>query len=360
MSCCGGPLRTLPLFVPPRPGEAIDSWLEALAAGHDVPFGAVLRQCGLLGRGSRRGFSGGFIGAGADVVEAIASTTGVPIDGVRAMTMPTCEGGAPPIRHPWVWRRSSRACPLCLRVTGGRWMLAWRHNVRFVCATHSCVLLDTCTVCGRPWRVRQHPVNQVPRLNYCANLSLGAVRGSGLMCGVDLTVLEAPLLSDHHPTFHAQRIFGDLVAGRAVPLNVYGSAITAVAAREDLRVLTRWMLKSADLTTLDRLLSDQDVGVLGADHSQLRTDPGRFTQRAGTYPTAIDMAIGTTLALGVLDSPSPTDAKEALARILAVADPESVLRLVRGPSRRLLTDELDAVLVGAFNRTFRGRSRRWL
>lgn len=360
MSYGDGPLRALPLLVQPCTGESIDSWLEAVAARHDVPFGDVLRQCGLVGLDTRRGFAGGFISPGGGMIEAISYATGVPADAVATMTLPAGEGGGAPSRNPWAWRRASRTCPLCLRMTGGRWMLAWRHNAPFVCATHHCVLLDTCTVCGRPWRVRQHPVNQIPRMNHCANLSPAAIRGSDLMCGVDVTVLQAPTLADHHPTLHAQRIFGELVAGRAVPLGVYGSAITAVAAREDLRVLTRWMLKSADLTALDRLLSDQDVGVLRADHSQLRLDPGRFTQRAGTYPTAIDMAIGTTLALGVLDSPSPAEAKEALSRILAVASPESVLRLVRGPSRRLLTDKVDAVLVGAFNRTFKGRSRRWL
>ncbi|QFS90485.1 hypothetical protein FIV07_06965 [Mycobacterium sp. THAF192] len=360
MSCRGGPLRTLPLLVHPFPGEAIDSWLEAVAARHEVPFGDVLRQCGLVGLGSRRGFSGGFISAGADVIGVISDTTGVPAEAVERTTLPSGEGGAGPVRHPWAWRRGSRACPLCLRTTGGRWMLAWRHNVPFVCAAHNCVLLDTCTACGRPWRLRQHQVNQIPRMNRCANLSPGAVCGSGLMCGADLTILQATALADNHPTIRAQRIVDELYAGRTVSLGVYSAAVPAVVVREDLRVLTRWMLRAADLTALDQLLSIEDAGVLRADHPQLRLDPGRFTQRAGTYPTAIDMAIGTTLALGVLDSPSPAEAKEALSRILAVASPESVLRLVRGPSRRLLTDEVDAVLVGAFNRTFRGRSRRWL
>ncbi|WP_235733249.1 hypothetical protein [Mycolicibacterium neoaurum] len=170
--------------------------------------------------------------------------------------------------------------------------------------------------------------------------------------------MQATVLADRHPTLHAQRILGELVEGRTVSLGVYGAAVPSVSAREDLRVLTRWLLKAADLNTLDGLLSDEHVGVLDADGPQVRTDPGRFTQRAGIYPTAIDMAIGTTLVLGVLNSPTAEEAKEALARILAVVRPESALRLVRGPSRRLLTDGIDAVLVGAFNSTFKGHHRR--
>lgn len=354
----GGPSRTLPLHVKPRPGEAIDSWLEAVAARHQVPFGAVLRQCGLLAQSDRRGFSCAFIMAESGVAEAIAHTTGVKDDEVRTMSLPAGEGGTPPIRHPWAWRRGSRACPLCLRTTGGRWMLAWRHNVAFVCATHHCVLLDICAACGRPWRVRQHRVDQVPRMNHCANLSPGAVDGSVLMCGADLTILQATVLTDDHPALRAQRILDELVEGRTVSLGMYGGAVPSASAREDLRVLTRWLLKAADLTALDRLLSDEHAGVLRADAPQVRTDPGRFTQRAGIYPTALDMAIGTTLVLGVLDRPTPVAAQDALARIMAIVRPESALRLVRGPSRRLLTDGVDAVLVGAFNSTFKGRHRR--
>jgi len=358
MSYGGAGLRTLPLLVEPRPGESVDSWLEAVAARHQVPFGAVLRQCGLLALGDRRGFSCAFIMAESGVAEAIACASGVPAGDVRQMSLPAGQGGTKHARHPWAWRRGSRACPLCLRTTGGRWMLAWRHNASFVCATHRCVLLDTCTICEAPWRVRQHRVDRIPKMNHCANLSPHAVRGSGLMCGADLTIMQATVLADRHPTLHAQRILGELVEGRTVSLGVYGAAVPSVSAREDLRVSTRWLLKAADLNTLDGLLSDEHVGVLDADGPQVRTDPGRFTQRAGIYPTAIDMAIGTTLVLGVLNSPTAEEAKEALARILAVVRPESALRLVRGPSRRLLTDGIDAVLVGAFNSTFKGHHRR--
>lgn len=38
-------LRTLPLAVAPTRGEALDSWLEAIAARHQTPFGDILRSC---------------------------------------------------------------------------------------------------------------------------------------------------------------------------------------------------------------------------------------------------------------------------------------------------------------------------
>jgi hypothetical protein len=39
--------RTLPFRIVPIDGEALDSWLEAIAFRHDAPFGAVLRRCGI-------------------------------------------------------------------------------------------------------------------------------------------------------------------------------------------------------------------------------------------------------------------------------------------------------------------------
>lgn len=46
--------RTLPLRVEPLPGEAIDSWLEAVARTHRATFGSVLDQCGIDMRSMNR------------------------------------------------------------------------------------------------------------------------------------------------------------------------------------------------------------------------------------------------------------------------------------------------------------------
>ena len=40
-------VRTLPLRVPPLPGEALDSWLEAVAARHNARMGDLLHHVGI-------------------------------------------------------------------------------------------------------------------------------------------------------------------------------------------------------------------------------------------------------------------------------------------------------------------------
>jgi hypothetical protein len=48
-SCCAEPTfgRTLPVRVAPMPGEALDSWLEAIAFRYRVAMGDVMSWCGI-------------------------------------------------------------------------------------------------------------------------------------------------------------------------------------------------------------------------------------------------------------------------------------------------------------------------
>ncbi|MEX3742976.1 MULTISPECIES: hypothetical protein [Mycolicibacterium] len=122
-----------------------------------------------------------------------------------------------------------------------------------------------------------------------------------------------------------------------------------------MRVLARWMLRAAELTALDRVLSTVDAVVLGANAAPSVTDPDRFAQRSGIHPVAIDMAIGYTLALEVLDSPTPRAAHELLALVMAEVRPEWALRLVRGRGRGQVSEDVSVVLMSAFDSVFRGR-----
>ena len=40
-------VRTLPLLVAPVGGEALDSWLEAIADRYTIPLGEVMSRCGI-------------------------------------------------------------------------------------------------------------------------------------------------------------------------------------------------------------------------------------------------------------------------------------------------------------------------
>jgi hypothetical protein len=350
-------LRTLPLRVEPLPGEAIDSWLEAVARTHRATFGSVLDQCGIDTRSlNRKPWQQIFLAPPPGVINNIAYTTGMSADAVRAMTLSPAEGDSVLNRHRWAWRRSSRACPHCLAETGGRWFLHWRHNLCFICTKHNCVLIDACASCGRPWRTRRHHASVIPTENCCPNPPNTAMPGKGLMCGAYLPALQTIGLPDDHSATRAQRLICDHAGHRRQTApSLYGTSVRADDVLEDLRVLARWMLQAAELTALDQILSTFDAPILGKEAAPAVGSPDRFTERAGVHPVAIDVAIGNTLALAVLDSPTPRAARELLSLVMAVVRPEWALRLVRGRGREHLSDDVAAVLVAAFDSVFRGQ-----
>ena len=59
------PARTLPLRVPIVPGEALDSWLEALARRHQVTVGTLITALGWHMPPSPGGLVAGLPGPGA-------------------------------------------------------------------------------------------------------------------------------------------------------------------------------------------------------------------------------------------------------------------------------------------------------
>lgn len=139
-------------------------------------------------------------------------------------------------------------------------------------------------------------------------------------------------------------------------LALYGASVSPDVVDTDLRVLTGWMLRSADLSALDEVLSIMNARVLaGGGLPEPETDPRRFNVRAGLHPTAMDMAVGSALAVAVLDSVNPGVATELLSRVMAIVSPEWALRMVRGRGRAQLSNEAGAVLVSAFNASFKSR-----
>ena len=86
--------------------------------------------------------------------------------------------------------------------------------------------------------------------------------------------------------------------------------------------MARWMLRAAELTVLDRILSTVGAAVLDVDSAPTETSPDRFAQRSGIHPVATDIAIGYTLAMAVLDSPTPQAAQNILALVMAEVQPE--------------------------------------
>ena len=134
------PPRTLPLRVPPVPGEALDSWLEALARRHQVTVGTLVTALGWHMPGSPGGLVAGIP---AQVLRRLEQQAGLPAgrldDAVLDRYLPLAAAR----------RRGSRYCPSFLAERDGRWLLAWRLGWMFACTTHGVLLCDTCPSCGQ-------------------------------------------------------------------------------------------------------------------------------------------------------------------------------------------------------------------
>jgi hypothetical protein len=158
---------TLPIRVQPIAGEALDSWLAAVAHRLQTPLGDLLREIGLPSQTSDR--SGDVLLNEWTVllrepeIEAIANATGISRSAIAAMTLSRYDGHALIIdlatrqveqRRLWGRHGSSRFCPDCLAETGGRWQLSWRLGWSFACTIHRRLLPDVCPGCQRVPRRR--------------------------------------------------------------------------------------------------------------------------------------------------------------------------------------------------------------
>ncbi|MER5743626.1 TniQ family protein [Streptomyces sp. NPDC002225] len=159
----------IPIWVPPLPGETLDSWIEAYAERLRATSREFLNHLG-MGKATARQLTVRLSPAEQTV---ISRATGVAPAAVDGMTLSRYDGIAITIRdegkalgHPPHWRMTagSRFCPPCLQEDRGRWQLAWRVPWTFVCLRHSVVLLDLCPRCATPpmamGRVRHRPTTR--------------------------------------------------------------------------------------------------------------------------------------------------------------------------------------------------------
>ena len=155
--------RTFPIRLAPLPGEALDSWLEALAHRLNVCLGDVLGDLGLAAP-SKNGIrdhavpTDWTIALRDEEAARIAHATGADPKQLHDMTLMRFDGRALRIDQDkrrvsryrlWERPRGSRFCPECLAGSGGRWPLTWRLGWSFACLTHYRLLADRCPACDR-------------------------------------------------------------------------------------------------------------------------------------------------------------------------------------------------------------------
>ena len=183
------PGRTLPLRVPIVAGEALDSWLEALARRSQVTVGTLTAALGWPVPATPGGLVAGIP---AQVLRRLEDQAGLP---AGRLDVAVLDRHLPlgPIR-----RRGSWYCPSCLAERDGRWLLAWRLGWTFACTTHRVLLCDTCPACGQAPRGRGGRAGLNPP-GTCPN----TIKRTNC-CSADLRQATADRLAPGHPVLAAQ------------------------------------------------------------------------------------------------------------------------------------------------------------
>lgn len=316
-------VRTLPIRVAPVPGEAMDSWLEALAARSHSSWGDLLRAVGLGDVAGDRSARARYplMTPTSGAVDVLAAATGVPSLVLKSMAYDALYPGAADVSVGWRRQvlRGSRYCPACLDQNGGRWPLWWRLRWAFACPIHHCLLVDLCPHCQRPPRSRALPADVIPTPGRCM-LPASAARGrSSRRCGADLVGAEVVALPKQHPALRAQDEILAVVSagsastgiyqGRPVPVTQYFRDLTAIGMRA-LRYGSNDELRAATgcLENTDPLADASELTVV---------DPAQPRNRS--RESAAHTAVAMCAAVPVLSASSVPAAGDRLRWLIASA-----------------------------------------
>lgn len=327
-------LRTLPIRLQPLPGEALDSWLEALAFRMRMPAGALLRSVGLRRRAQLKSSDGlasdWMIRLQSEEASTVAELTGTTTSQVMSMTLAAYDGRAllidqetGQVNRYRLWGRNagSRYCPDCLAGTGGRWSLSWRLGWSFACVYHRCLLADACPSCGRMQRIRryrgEHPLHPA-HCSYPATDSTARFR-----CGTDLRDTVPVRLSAGHPALTAQQLILEIIETGQASFGVYAALPTAsIQALADVKAVAgRALAPASGEGLLHRLPADLLALYQGArsgsrppGHSPYSPAPHHAPVSPGLMaPSHVPVtAAGVLAAIDVLGRPSIQAAGRAL------------------------------------------------
>ncbi|NJP42973.1 TniQ family protein [Actinacidiphila epipremni] len=239
-------LRTLPIRVVPRPGESLDSWLEALAHRNRVDFREILVSLGLH---HRRGgeIPDHTIYLQPEEARRAAAASGVPAKQLHTMTLRQYDGHAVvlhaerrSVNRMQLWGRAgSRFCPECLREQDGRWQVRWRLPWSFACVRHRTLLAHACPACGQRARHGRVTLYRAIPPHQCSR----SLERSGPFCQADLTLTPTTPISSGSPVLAAQECINDLLS--QVESGQPDGQLEPRSFFNDLRALAGWTLRGA-------------------------------------------------------------------------------------------------------------------
>jgi AraC-like DNA-binding protein len=325
--------RTLPIHLPPLPGEGIDSWLEAFAHRLHVPLTHLLPQLGLPGGTHPAARQSDPPTQWTTLLrphqaQSVATACGTTEAAVHAMTLAHYDGRALLLDHATgqvnrrrLWGRAtgSRFCPDCLRENHGRWPLAWRLGWIYACVRHRRLLADACPGCGSPQRMRPHHRRGIPLPGRCANRRPGPwnVRDQHHRCDYPLQQTPVPHLPTGHPALNAQQQLIEVIEHGTASFGRYRyHPHPALAVLSDVRALAaQFMAQPAHgqgsdaIWRLPTALEGPEPGPRAA-----RTPRPRAARRPGFMAPAdaADTAVALSAAMDILADPDVHRAGQTL------------------------------------------------
>jgi hypothetical protein len=314
--------RTLPLRVAPIAGEALDSWIEAIASRHKVPLGDVMTRCGMqpAGRAAR-----GLLSLSHNEILRTSAATGIDIAVIEAMTWQRYHAHSADAEQSrsslWLRRVGSRFCPQCLRESHGRWPLAWRLNWTFACVRHRCLLADSCFACGTAQRRQPLCASRIPRLGRCPAACYRQAEDTIAECNADLGAADVLRMLRIHPVLSAQIAIDGLLDGNASDFALYGGATPLGAAvLSDVRLLAQWIMSAVGQAPLNHYLPGDVAGAVSRHRQSSMWPDDQYWRSARITPSAVDTAAGVSLALRVLSLLNIDDAIAVLQRLMKASN----------------------------------------
>lgn len=315
-------MRTLPIRVNPIDGEALDSWLEALAHRTHTAFGDLLQAVGLATHPQTTA-AWWMVGLSSTEIETVSAVTGVSSATLNRMTLHRYADDAVHLDRrlyvaerylPWSTPTGSGFCPACLEETGGRWNLDWRLGWTFVCIKHHCLLAHACPECGGVQRGRAHIKETIPQLGRCSNPATSALGRSPKRCGADLSHARVSIFRIEHPVIKAQQTVNAIIATATPGFGLYNAHTQPRASvLADIRAVAGRVLAYATPRDLEAVIPADLLAVYRGPirRPSSRRGPSRDPRQVVPTPAA-SAAVGVVAALNVLDHVSVADAGEAL------------------------------------------------
>lgn len=307
--------RTLPIRLEPTDGEALDSWLEALAHRTRTGFGDLLMALGLP-TANQQGAGRWITQLTPEQSRSISDATETAPERIGAMTLDWYSGRALHIdprkattnrQFAWSQVRGSRFCPACLDENGGRWQLAWRLESSFACLIHRRLLADTCPGCSKPQRIRPHVGYAVPQPGLCGNPSIGALGKSAPRCLAELREIDTLTLPAHHPVIQAQTTINRLIAVEPEVFGLYRhwpEPPNRILA--DIRAIATRALAYGDTCDIEKItpgdLFETYHGAMGNRRLRGETAVGLTRSALAAGANAPTVAAGILIALEILSA----------------------------------------------------------